>query len=107
MIPIYRCGDPAKAFLFHGAQKIARILSRVQSSFRRGRRIETAFESETGFHGRVIKSADDEILAVVTLRTPRQFLIFVSKTVHYFGPWNVGERLRQDRHRPRDNDRAD
>src|SRR5947207_13163326 len=105
MIPIYRCGDPAKAFLFHGAQKIARILLRVQSSFRRGRRIKAAFESETGFHGGVIKGAEDKILAVATLPTPRQILMFVRKTLHYFRPCNVGDCLRQGRLPPRDNDR--
>ncbi len=61
----------------------------MQSRFCDWRRVKAALESETGFHWRVIESADDEVLAIVTLWTPRQFLVFVGKTLHDFRPRNV------------------
>ena len=84
----------AKPFLFHRAKEIARVSSTMQSRFCDRRRVETALESETGFHRRVIESADDEVFAIMTLRTPRQLLIFVGKALHDFRPRNVCTELR-------------
>src|SRR5947208_9079850 len=76
---VYRCSNPGEAFLLHRAQKVAWIFLPMQTRFCDGRCIETAFESEPGFFRCVIKSTDNEVFAVVSLRTPRQFLVLVRK----------------------------
>jgi hypothetical protein len=42
----------------------------------------------------------------MSLRPPRQFLIFIGKTLHYFGPRNIGTNFGQDQQRPSDNNRT-
>jgi len=76
----------------------------MQSGLRHRRRVESALKSETRFHRRVIKCADDEVIAIVTLRTPRKFLILIREPLHHFGPWNVRVKFGQDRQRPGEND---
>jgi hypothetical protein len=68
----------------------------MQSGARYRRRVKSALESETRFHRSVVESADDEVLAIVTLRAPRQFLIFIGKTLHHLGPRNVRTNFGQD-----------
>src|SRR5437667_391637 len=97
MPTVYRGCDSAVAFLFHRAQKIARVRSAVESRFSHSRRIEAAFGSETAFLRRVVKCADDEILTGMTLRTPGEFFIFVSEPLYHFRPRNVRTQLRADR----------
>src|SRR5205814_10023232 len=94
IVAVDRRNYSAKPFLFDRAKEIASVGSTVHSRFCDRCRVETAFESETGFHRRVIESTDDEVVAVVTLRTPRQLLIFRGKTLHDFRPWNVCTQLR-------------
>lgn len=101
---IDRLAQPAEAFFSHQNKKVARIFSSTQSRPRHRCRIEAALERKTGFHRRVVKRADDEVFAVMPLRTPREFFIFLSKTPHDFGPWNVGSNIGQDRQRTRERD---
>jgi hypothetical protein len=93
-VAVDRPNYSAKPFLFDRVKEIAWVSSTMQSRFYDRRRVETALESETGFHWRVIESADDEVLAIVTLWTPRQFRVFVGKTLHDFWPRNVCTELR-------------
>src|SRR3989442_1419473 len=44
---VHRCCHPAEAFLFYGAQKIARIGAAMQTWLRDWRRVKAALECET------------------------------------------------------------
>ncbi len=61
----------------------------MQTRFCNRHRIEAAFESEAGFLRCVVKSADYEVFAVMSLRTPRQSFILGSKPLDNFSPRNV------------------
>src|SRR5207237_9942479 len=66
----------------------------MQTRFCDGRCIETAFESEPGFFRCVIKSTDNEVFAVVSLRTPRHFFVRVREPLDNFRPRNVCSKFR-------------
>src|SRR5437667_12190648 len=106
MAPVNRLAQTAETFLFDRAKKIARISASMQSRSRCRCRIKSALESKTGFHRSVIESANYEVLAVVTLRAPRQFLIFIGKTLHNCRPRNVLTNVDQARQPPGDNKRT-
>src|SRR6266700_3839153 len=95
--PVHRCNDPSEPFLFHRAQKIARIRSSVESGLRYRRCVKTTFRSETRFHWRVVKCAHHEVLAVMSLRAPGQPLILICEPFHHFRPRNVRTQLRANR----------
>ena len=61
----------------------------MQSGLCNRGRIEAAFESKSGFFRCVIKSANDEVFAVMSLRTSRQFFVFRRKTFDNFKPGDV------------------
>jgi hypothetical protein len=88
-----RCYPP-KTFLFDRAKKIARIFAPTQSGFRYRRCVETALESESRFNRGVVNSAHHEVFAAVSLRPPRQLLIFVRQPLHNFRPRNVRAKFR-------------
>ena len=69
----------------------------MQSGFCDWRRIETAFESEAGFFRCEIKCADYEVLAVMSLRTPRQFFVLICEPLDNFGPRDVRPELPRKR----------
>src|SRR5947207_14139009 len=94
-----RCNTSVTLF-HHRTKKITRISSAAQPRFAYSSRVKAALESESAFFRRVVESADDEIFAGVTLRTPEEFFIFVGKTLHHFRPRNVSAGERQDRYRP-------
>lgn len=94
---VNRRPNSAEAFLFYRAQKIARILSALQSGFRDWSCIKAALESETRFFWCVIERAHDEVFAVMSLRTPRESVVLVRKPLHDFRPWDVGVQLRIER----------
>ena len=96
-----------EAFLFYGAQKIARILSPLQSGFRYWRCIKPALESETRFFWCVIDRAHHEVFAVVSLRTPREFVVLVRKPLNDFRPWDIRVQLRIERRREDENRERD
>src|SRR5947207_15227191 len=98
MAAVNRLAQTAETLLFDRAKKIARISASMQSRSRCRCRIKSALESETGFHRSVIESADYEVLAVVTLRAPRQLLIFLGKTLYNFRTWIVRTNIDHDRH---------
>src|SRR6266853_1674020 len=94
-----RCDSPITLF-HHRTKKITRISSAAQPRFAYSSRVKAALESESTFFGRVVKCADDEIFAGVTLRAPGEFFIFVGKPLHHFRPRNISAGQRQDRYRP-------
>lgn len=61
----------------------------MQSALCNRRRIETTFEGEAGFFRCVIKSADYEILAVMSLWAPRQFFVLIRKPLDNFRPGDI------------------
>ena len=69
----------------------------VQSRSGHAGRVESALERETGFLGRIIKRADDEIFARMSTRAPREFFIFRREPLNNFRPRNVRARSRPDR----------
>ena len=69
----------------------------MQPRFRNRRRVKDALESKTRFLRCVIKRAHDEVFTVMSLRTPRQFVVLVRKPLHDFRPWDVGVQLRIER----------
>ncbi|PYJ57111.1 MAG: hypothetical protein DME82_03285 [Verrucomicrobia bacterium] len=89
MASIHWSSNSPEPLFFHRAKKIAGILSPTQSGLCNWRRIEAAFKRETRFFRRVIESANNKVLAVVALRTPRQFFVFIRKPLHDFRPWDV------------------
>ena len=94
MAAVDRRRYPAEAFFFYRAKKIARIGSSMQARLGHARRVESALESETGFLRRVIKRADDEILAAVTARTSLEFFVFVGEPLDNFRPRNIRSEFR-------------
>src|ERR1700737_1976465 len=104
--PVPRRTDPAETFLFNGTKKITRISSSVQSRFRHRSGIESTREGEARFHRRVIECADNEVFAVVSLRTIRELPVFLSDAALYFRPGNVRANRRQDRHRTSHEDQS-
>src|SRR6188472_776752 len=96
--PVNRRSNSTEAFLFYRAQKIARIFAAVQPRFRDWRRVKAALESKTRFLRRVIERAHDEVFTVVSLRTSREFIVFVRQALHNFRPWDLGVSMRDDRH---------
>ena len=102
--PVHRSNYPAETFFFDRAKKVAWISSAVQSGLCYWCRIESAFGCKTRLHGRVVKRADDEVFATVSLRTPREFFIFLRQTLHDFGPRNVGSNIGQNRQRTSERD---
>ena len=104
---VNRRDDPTVTFLFHRTQKIARISATAQSGLRHSSRVEATFQSEPGFLRRVIKRADDEIFAGMTLWSSRELGVFISETLNNLRPRNVRSRRRQDRHRTDGGDEDD
>ena len=86
--------NSAEAFLFYRAQKVARILSPLQSGLRSRRRVKAALGSETRFFWCVIERAHDEVFAVVSLQAPRQFVVLVRKPLHHLRPRDIPIELR-------------
>src|SRR5438270_13258806 len=86
---VNRRSDSPVTFFHHRTQKIARISSATQSWFAHSSRVKAALKSESAFLGGVVKCADDEIFAAVSLRTPRELFIFGSETLRNFRPRNV------------------
>src|SRR4029453_2156648 len=80
---------PAKTLLLDGAKKISRIFAPTQSRLRDRSCVKTALESESGFEWRVVKRAGHEVFAAVSLRPPRQLLIFVGESLHDFRPRDI------------------
>ena len=71
----------------------------MQSWFCHRRRVKSAFKCKSGFHWRVIKSADHEIFAAVTLRPVREFLVLIRETLDNFRPRNISANVRRGRQR--------
>ena len=69
----------------------------MQPRFRNRRRVKAALERKTRFLRCVIKRAHDEVFAVMSLRTPREFVVLGSEALHDFRPWDVGVQLRIER----------
>ena len=69
----------------------------MQPRFRNRRRVKAGLESKTRFLRCVIKRAHDEVFTVVSLGTPRQFVILVRKPLDDLRPWDVGVQLRIER----------
>ena len=90
MAAVHRRSDSAEALLLNRAQEIARIGVAAQAGFAHRRRIKAAFESEPRLLGCVVKRADHEVFAIVALRAPGKFFVFISEPLHDFGPGNVG-----------------
>src|SRR5437762_11046001 len=90
------CNDSTESLFLNRTKKIARIDSAVQARLCHARRIKAALEGKTTFFWRVVKGADDEIFAGVTLRTTGEFFIFVGRTLHHFRPRNISAGERQD-----------
>src|SRR6266513_1276691 len=94
MSPVNRRSNSADAFLFHGAQKIARIFSAVQSGLSNRSRVKAALKSKSPFLWCVIERAHDEVFTVVSLRTPRQFVVLIREPLHNLRPRDVRIQVR-------------
>ena len=93
---IHRRSDSSVTFLLYRTQEITGISVPVQAGLRDACRVEAALEGESGFLGRVIKRADDEIFAGVTARPSGQFFIFYSEALNNFRPRNFGAKFGND-----------
>ena len=69
----------------------------MQSGLCDQRCVKAALESKTRFLWCVIERAHDEVLTVMSLWAPRQFIVLIRKPLHDLGPWDVRMQLRIER----------
>ena len=66
----------------------------MQTGFCFERNIKAALGRKARFHRRVIKCADNEVFAVMTLRTSRELFILLLQSLDHFRPRNIRANLR-------------
>ena len=71
LIAINRRDYPAVTFHLHSLKKFPRILATTETWFRFERDIEAALGGKTRLHRSVVESADNKVIAGVTLWTAR------------------------------------
>ena len=86
-----RRDDATKSFFLHGRQEFARIALPAQTAGGDGCNIEPTLSGETGFHRGVVKRANDEVSARMSLRSSRQNFIFARQPRLCFRPWDVAQ----------------